>query len=121
MPDAFLFYKKIRLEQRKEAKMETGYREMGEELAVKVGGEAWNIECMEGHGASGRPLTYIGSMESVELCGGRLVHDYYRDSEGVYWYGDRVRLPDGGLVRMEEFIFGRKPVGRKRLAHRRGR
>lgn len=91
--------------------METGYREMGEELAVKVGGEAWNIECMEGHGAAGRPLTYIGSMESVELCGGRLVHDYYRDSEGVYWYGDRVRLPDGGTGKDGGIYFREETCG----------
>lgn len=103
--------------------MKEEYWEMEKELAERVRDSAWNIEGMEGHGAAGRSVTYIGSMEGGQLNSsgrsGRQVYDYYRDSAGAYWYGSRVLLPDGKLVSMEVYIFGREVSRHTRSAGRR--
>ncbi|MCX4316320.1 MAG: hypothetical protein OSJ52_06740 [Lachnospiraceae bacterium] len=88
-------------------------------LLKAIGGNAWSIESMEGHGAGDRSVTYIGSRVKGYLdndpAKGKLVADYYQDSAGEYWFADCALLPDGSLVSMEIYLFGRKlPVVRKR-------
>lgn len=63
---------------------------------------AWSIENMEGHGAGNRQAEYIGS-----ICDGDRLTDYYKDTNGAYWYGTRV-IVNGKIVTIEEGIFGKK-------------
>ena len=92
--------------------MEKEYWEIERGTAAQVRDSAWSIDAMEGHGADGRSVTYIGSMDDGQLDNsgrrGKMINDYYRDSEGKYWYGNRVQLPDGRLVSMEVYLFGRE-------------
>ncbi len=92
--------------------MDKEYREADPELLEHIKGNAWSIECMEGHEAEGRSVTYIGSEISGHLDNdcrkGRRIYDYYQDSEGAYWYGNRALLPSGEIVSMEFYIFGRE-------------
>lgn len=98
--------------------MDKEYREADSELLGCIKGNAWSIECMEGHEAEGRSVTYIGSEIGGHLDNdrrkGRRIYDYYQDSEGAYWYGNRALLPTGEIVSMEFYLFGR---GRKRKAY----
>lgn len=92
--------------------MEKGYQEIDSELLKRVKADAWSIESMEGHGAGGREVTYIGSEINGYLDNeqqkGLLIYDYYQDDEGDYWFKNRALLPDGRIVSMEYYIFGRK-------------
>lgn len=65
---------------------------------------------MAAHGAGGRGVQYIGSdISSYNDSGkGRLIYDYYRDTAGTFWYKNRVLLPNGEIVSMEQHIFGKE-------------
>lgn len=86
------------------------FREISPELERVAYKEAWSIESMEAHGAGGREVTYIGSKISGALDGdernGRLVFDYYRDTEGAWWFENRALLPSGDIVSMDMYLFG---------------
>lgn len=67
---------------------------------------------MAAHGAGGRGVQYIGSSISGYLDNdsrkGRLLFDYYRDTTGAFWFKNRALLPNGDIVNMEQFIFGKE-------------
>ncbi len=69
--------------------------------------EAWkhakSMENREAWGAAHLGTEYIGS--SAER--GR-VYDFYRDSEGDYWYTVRLPLADGTLVPERKAVFNNK-------------
>lgn len=96
--------------------MKETYKEIPSSLLKRIGGNVWSFENMEAHGAEGRQVTYIGSRQMGYLDNdpqkGRLIFDYYEDSKGDYWYKTRALLPNGSLVSMDVYIFG------KRLNHR---
>lgn len=66
---------------------------------------AWSIENMAAHEAEDRSVEYIGSAR--ERHRPELIRDYYRDSTGAYWYGNRAEI-NGQLVSMEFYIFGKR-------------
>lgn len=84
------------------------FRKIAEKDLKVAYANAWSIENMAGHDAEGRSVSYIGN-----TCRGDHVTDYYIDSAGHYWFGNRVRV-DGRLISMEEYIFGRKIKRKKR-------
>lgn len=96
----------------KENVMEIGYQEIAPDLLKQIRGNAWNIESMEGHGAEGRSLIYLGS----EIVGdldhdhkkGQKIYDYFKDNIGAYWFKSRALLSDGSIVSMERYLFGRE-------------
>lgn len=75
---------------------------------------SYSIESMEGHGAAGRSVSYVGSLpgEKRKNENGqgevRYIYDMYRDNEGKYWYETCVKLPSGRIVSMEQYIFGKE-------------
>lgn len=79
--------------------------------------ECWSFESMEGHGAEGRKVEYIGS--DIPATEGRVNH-YYRDSEGAYWYETGWRESDGRIVSMDVHIFGREIKRSRRKTPRPG-
>lgn len=81
------------------------YKEINKEDLELAYGSAWSIENIEAHGADSRSVEYIGSTRAK--CNQNIVVDYYRDSNGGYWYRNRA-IVGGQLVSMEEYIFGRK-------------
>lgn len=91
---------------------ERDFKEISPEMLLAVGGNAWSMENMEAHGAGGRAVEYMGSrMEDDPDPEGRerKVFDYYRDSQGDYWYKTRVLPPAGEIVSMEKYLFGYEP------------
>lgn len=105
-----------------EAGMGNEYREIDPDLVKQIEGNAWSIGSMEAHGAGDRSVTYIGSRISGYLDNdsrkGCLVYDYYQDSAGAYWFKNRALLPDGAIVSMDYYVFGREL---KKYAHTRRR
>lgn len=106
--------------------METQYWEIGKHDQEKAFHAAWSLSGMEAHleelHQEPREVRYIGSTEDDE---GNIT-DYYKDTEGWYWYDKRYRMPDGAIVPMEVKIFGRgffereKKRRRKRHAYYEG-
>lgn len=92
--------------------MQEAYKQIDPELLQAINGDAWSIENMAAHGASGRGVEYIGSSISGYLdndkAKGSLVYDYYRDTAGAYWFKNRALLPSGEIVSMDMYIFGRE-------------
>ena len=92
--------------------MKEEYRAIDLELLPAAYGDAWSIESMAAHGAVGRGVEYIGSSISGYLDNdkrnGKLMFDYYRDTAGAYWFENRALLPNGEIVSMERYIFGRE-------------
>lgn len=92
--------------------MKEGYRAIDPELLQAIKGDAWSIESMAAHGADGRGVEYIGSSISGYLDNdkskGQFIFDYYRDTTGAYWFKNRALLPNGEIVSMERYIFGRE-------------
>lgn len=82
--------------------MKQEYREISQELLRVAYAAAYSMENMEAHGAAGRNVEYVGS-----CIQGNLVYDYYRDSAGDWWFGNRG-LVDGQIVSMDILIFGRE-------------
>ena len=80
-----------------------------EDFSLLKGRECWPLECMEAHGASGE-VQYIGS----RILNDNHVYDYYIDKSGHYWYRTRMRLPNGQIVSMEMYLFGRENVRKRR-------
>ncbi len=70
----------------------------------------WSAENMASHGAEDSELTYIGS----EIKDNGRVYDYYVDDQGRYWYRNRIRLPNSQIVTMEQHIFGREKLNKKK-------
>lgn len=93
-------------------KLKEEYRAIDPELLREIYGDAWSIENMAAHGAGGRGVEYIGSSISDYLDNdkrsGRLIFDYYRDTAGAYWFKNRALLPNGEIVSMDRYIFGRE-------------
>lgn len=89
--------------------MQKEYREITKEQLDRVK-DAWSIENMEAHGAKGREVSYIGSRTGGYLDGSKAkrVTEYYRDETGAYWHQDGAMLPDGTVISMEKFLFGRE-------------
>lgn len=81
--------------------MKADYKEIDAQLLEKIQGGIWSIENRAAHGAGDRSVEYIGSRTERNI-----VYDYYRDSAGVYWFGNRA-VVDGEIVSMERYIFGR--------------
>ena len=79
---------------------------------------AWNIESMEAHNASDRSVEYIGSQISGFLDNdsqkGQFIFDNYQDNLGEYWFENRALLPNGKIVSMEFYIFGREKNYKKK-------
>ena len=84
------------------------YKEIPPALLEKIKGEVWSIESMAGHGAEGRPVNYVGSTRE-----GNIIHDYYEDNQGKYWYQNRA-IVNGCIVSMEVYIFGKEIPQTKR-------
>ena len=67
---------------------------------------------MAAHAAGGRGVHYIGSSISGYLDNdsrkGRLLFDYYRDTAGAFWFKNRALLPNGEIINMEQYIFGKE-------------
>ena len=105
-----------------EAGMGNEFREIDPDLVERIKGNAWSIRSMEAHGAGERATTYVGSRISGYLDNdsrkGRLVFDYYQDRAGAYWFKNRALLPDGEIVSMDRYIFGRE-LGRYTHTRRR--
>lgn len=98
-----------------------GCQEIPPSALQEIKEAAWSLENMEGHGAGGRTLDYIGSAPGGYLDNdpqkGMLVFDYYQDNMGAYWYESWALMPDGTAISMECYLFG-KPVREMRRAHR---
>lgn len=93
--------------------MKVNYKEIDAQLLEKIRkmqAEIWSVGNRAAHGAGDRSVEYIGSKTE-----GNIVYDYYRDSVGVYWFGNRA-VVDGEIVSMERYIFGRdiKPRFKRR-------
>lgn len=88
------------------------YKVIDPELLKAINGDAWSIESMAAHGAGGRGVEYIGSRISGYLDNdkskGQFIFDYYRDTAGAYWFKNRAMLPNGEIVSMDMYIFGRE-------------
>lgn len=96
---------------------EGSFRQIAPEEAETAYKSAWSMENIGAHEAEDRSLQYIGSqLGGLMDGGGTAVFDYYRDSEGEYWYRTRAWLPDGGIVSMDQYIFG---SGGRRMRRRR--
>lgn len=100
--------------------METHYQELPEAERAPAYHKAWSLSCMEAHlkelGQDTREVTYIGSTEDSK---GNIT-DYYKDTEGWYWYDNRYRTPEGDIVPVEIKIFGTGfPEREKRRKRRR--
>lgn len=67
---------------------------------------AYSIENMAAHGAAGRQINYIGTVER-----GTRLYLFYRDSSGAYWFKNHIKT-DRGIVPEYEGIFG-KPERKK--------
>lgn len=67
---------------------------------------AYSIENMAAHGATGRQMNYIGTVER-----GTRLYLFYRDSSGAYWFKNNIKT-DRGIVPEYEGIFG-KPERKK--------
>lgn len=100
--------------------MKQDYWEIPPENLAAVQQKAWSIENMEVHGAAGRNCSYIGSTRKGALDGdcrnGTLIHDYFIDEAGQYWFSARALLPSGDLVSINKYLFGHetKQTGGKR-------
>ena len=57
-------------------------------------------ESMKAFGTDGLETKYIGS----EIMDSGRVFDYWVDEQGGYWYKSRIRLRNGKIVSMEEYI-----------------
>lgn len=77
------------------------YKEINEDVLKVAYKNAWSIENMEAHGAAGRDCIYIGS--NIK---GSIITDYFKDTVGCYWFGNRAISEYGEIVTMEEYIFG---------------
>lgn len=92
--------------------MKQDYWEIPSENLPTVQQKAWSIENMKAHGAAGRNCSYIGSARKGALDGdyrnGTLIHDYFRDKTGQYWFSARALLPNGDLVSINKYLFGHK-------------
>lgn len=62
---------------------------------------AYSIENMAAHGAAGRQISYIGTVER-----GTHLYLFYRDSSGAYWFKNHLKT-DRGIVPEYEGIFGK--------------
>lgn len=65
---------------------------------------AYSIENMEGHGAAGREIDHIGTVEFNER-----LYLLYQDNNGNYWYRVKRRTRKG-IVSEYEAIFGKKTI-----------
>lgn len=90
--------------------MKQDYWEIPPENLEAVQQKAWSIENMAAHGAAGRNCSYIGSARKNALDGdsrnGTLIHDYFIDDTGQYWFSARALLPNGDLVSINKYLFG---------------
>ena len=84
---------------------EIQYCELDKDLYAQISGIAWSIQNMAGHGAEGRSTEYIGSVTAKD----NVVFDFYKDTEGDYWYRTRKRLESGEIVSMDMYLFGFEP------------
>lgn len=88
--------------------MKIGYKEISDEDERIAFKQATSLESKNEYG----PIEYIGSKMSNYLnCNNGQAYkitDYFKDPSGAYWYANRMLIPSGDLISMEEFIFGRK-------------
>ena len=54
-------------------------------------------------------ITYIGS--NIK---GSIITDYFKDTAGCYWFGNRAISEYGEIISMEEYIFGSEFLERKK-------
>lgn len=59
-----------------------------------------SIESRKAYDAENSELTYIGS----QIMNSGRVYDYHVDEQGRYWYRSRMRLQNGQIVSMEEYL-----------------
>lgn len=99
--------------------MEQEFREITPSLLEKAKKNARSVESMEGYGAGGHKPDYTGSEISGYLDNderkGQKIFDYYEDSAGAYWYKVRALLPDGRIVSMEAYLFGKEEKEMRRI------
>ena len=88
--------------------MKSQYKVIAPEVLEQAQRNAWSIENMAAHGAADRTIEYVGSSRK-----GKVIYDYYRDSTGAWWYGNRG-IVDGHIVSMEVYIFG-KEIQKERI------
>lgn len=86
------------------------YKEIAPKVEKEASSKAWNIESMEGHGSSGKSVSYLGSRikRPTSEGDGWIVDDFYIDIDGDYWYDTRVLLPSGKIIPMEQYLFKKK-------------
>lgn len=85
------------------------YKEINEDVLKVAYKNAWSIESMEAHGAAGRDYIYIGS--NIK---GSIITDYFKDTAGCYWFGNRAISKHGEIISMEEHIFGSEFLEKKK-------
>ena len=85
------------------------YKEIDEDVLKVAYKNAWSIESMEAHRAAGRDYIYIGS--NIK---GSIITDYFKDTAGCYWFGNRAISEYGEIISMEEHIFGSEFLEKKK-------
>lgn len=85
------------------------YKEINEDVLKVAYKNAWSIENMEAHDAAGRDYIYIGS--NIK---GSIITDYFKDTAGCYWFGNRAISKNGEIISMEEHIFGSEFLEKKK-------
>lgn len=78
------------------------YKEISPYLLMEARAQAWSKENMAGHGKEHLKTEYEGSYVK-----GNTIYDYYRDSEGGWWYDVR-KIADNRIVSMDVYLFGRE-------------
>ena len=86
------------------------FRITDKDLQSVKSGECWSIENMTGHGAEGSKLEYIGG----RITDQNRVYNYFVDENGRYWYRMEMRLNNGKIIPMEEYLFPNKYKKRHR-------
>lgn len=86
------------------------FRITDKDLQSVRSGDCWPVECMAGHGAEGSELEYIGG----HITDQNRVYNYFVDKNGRYWYRTEMRLNNGKIIPMEEYLFQNKYKKRHR-------
>lgn len=86
------------------------FRITDKDLQSVRSGDCFPVECMAGHGAEDSELQYIGG----RITDQNRVYNYFVDENGRYWYSTEMRLNNGKIIPMEEYLFPNKYKKRHR-------